>query len=99
MSRLAWRKTTLVQRFSLLCLAALILFGVALGWIVTSSLERNMLQRSEQLVASIVSDEVRNEFAAADLVTPKLGSEYDVFSDKMSHLSFGPDIVRVKIWN
>ena len=92
-------RMTLIQRFSVLCLLALVAFGVLLGWVVTVSLERNMLDRSKQLVAEVVADEVRKEFAGDDLTTPKTGADYATFSDAMAHLSLGPDVERVKIWN
>lgn len=93
------RKMTLIQRFSLLCLVALVLFGIVFGWIVTTSLEHNMLMRSNQITVSIILEEVRNEFVADDLITPKIGSDYDAFTKRVKHLSFGPNIERIKIWN
>lgn len=90
---------TLLQRFSFLCLVALILFGIAFGWLITLSLEYNMLKRSKKITASLVSEEVRKEFGDADLITPKMGSDFDLFSEKVKHLSFGPDIERIKVWN
>ena len=77
-------RMTLIQRFSVLCLLALVAFGVLLGWVVTVSLERNMLDRSKQLVAEVVADEVRKEFAGDDLTTPKTGADYATFSDAMA---------------
>ncbi|MEE8470023.1 MAG: hypothetical protein V3S51_01695, partial [Dehalococcoidia bacterium] len=93
------RRITLVQRFSILCLVALTLLALASGWITSASMERNMLSRSELLLASIVSEEVEKEFEAGDLITPKVGSDYERFSEEMGHLTFGPNVVRIKIWN
>src|SRR4030042_2035411 len=93
------RKITLIQKFSLLCLAVLVLFGIVFGWIITTSLEHNILDRSKKVTAIIVSEEVQKELADTDLITPKMGSEFDAFAERVKHLSLGPDIVRIKIWN
>src|SRR4030042_6373810 len=93
------RKITLIQKFSILCLAVLVLFGIVFGWIITNSLECNILDRSKKVTASIVSEEVQKELADTDLITPKMGSEFDAFAERVKHLSLGPDIVRIKIWN
>lgn len=93
------RKITLIQKFSILCLAVLVLFGIVSGWIITTSLEHNLLERSKKVTASIVSQEVQHEFTAVDLITPKGGSEFDAFAERVKHLRLGPDIIRIKIWN
>ena len=93
------QKLTLIQRFSILCIIALIFFGVVFGWIITKALENAMLERSKQGTASIVSEEVWKEFASADFITTKIRLDYKNFSAKMKHLSFGPNIERVKVWN
>jgi len=93
------RKITLIQKFSLLCLVVLVLFGIVSGWIITTSLECNILDRSKKVTASIVSQGVQHEFTAVDLITPKVGSEFDAFAERVKHLSLGPDIVRIKVWN
>jgi len=93
------RKITLIQKFSILCLAVLVLFGIVFGWIITTSLEHNILDRSKKVTAIIVSEEVQKELADTDLITPKMGSEFDAFAERVKHLSLGPDIVRIKIWN
>ena len=93
------RKITLIQKFSILCLAVLVLFGIVFGWIITTSLEHNLLDRSKKVTAIIVSEEVQKELADTDLITPKMGSEFDAFAERVKHLSLGPDIVRIKIWN
>lgn len=93
------RKITLIQKFSLLCLAVLVLFGIVFGWIITTSLEHNLLDRSKKVTAIIVSEEVQKELADTDLITPKMGSEFDAFAERVKHLSLGPDIVRIKVWN
>jgi hypothetical protein len=93
------RKITVIQQFSLLCFGSLVFFAIAFGWIIASSLERNMLMRSQKAMADIVSEEVLKTFAGVDLITPKINSDFDVFAEKVKHLSLGPDIERIKIWN
>ncbi len=93
------RKINVIQQFSLLCFGALVIFAIAFGWIITSSLENNMLMRSQKTVANIVSEEVLKTFAGIDLITPKVNADFDIFAEKFKHLSLGPDIERIKIWN
>ena len=93
------KKLTLIQKFSLLCLITIVLFGFALAWVVTSFIERNMLIRSEETTAEFVHEEIKRELSLADITTPKFASDYDDFSQKVSHLTLGPYVIRVKIWN
>ncbi len=99
MIKFTLKNTTLVQRFSLLSLTALIIFGIVFGWIVTTTMEQDMLMRSQEITANIISKAVRNEFTVAELINPKTGPDYDVFAEKAAHLSLGPDIVQFNIWN
>jgi PAS domain S-box-containing protein len=88
-----------VQRFSLLCLAALVSVGILFGWRVTAAFEANMLARAKELTAGFVADEVLTAFGAAELLTPKTGEQYAPFTFRMHNRSFGPRIRRIKIWN
>lgn len=90
---------TFIQRFSLLCFVVLLIFGAVFGWIVTSLLEQNMLMRSNEITANVISKAVREEFGAAELINPKFDPDYEVFTKKISRLSLGPNIERIKIWN
>ena len=99
MKQIKMKRITAIQQFSLLCFGALVIFAIAFGWIIVSSLEHNMLMRSQKTVANIVSEEVLKTFADVDLITPKINSDFDVFTEKVKHLSLGPDIERIKIWN
>jgi len=93
------RKVTLIQNFSLICLAVLVVFCVVFGGIVTNALERNMLTRTERLTAIVVADEVKKEFLITDFTPPKNIDEYNNFAEKIRHLTFVPGIERIKIWN
>ena len=92
------KNITLLQRFSILSLMSLVFASIAFGWIITYILEQDIILRSRELTAKIVSEEAGKEFSIAELVTPKI-SDYDEFSEKLKHLTFGPDIVRMKLWN
>lgn len=99
MTKLTLKNTTLLQRFSLLSLMALIIFGIVFGWIITTALEQDMLARSERITANIISKAVQNECTVAELINPKTGADYDAFTEKVTHFSLGPNIERVKVWN
>ncbi|MBA4368215.1 MAG: hypothetical protein C0403_11340 [Desulfobacterium sp.] len=83
------KKITAIQQFSLLCFGALVIFAIAFNWIISSSLEQNMLMRSQKSVANIVSEEVMKTFAGLDLITPKINSDFNVFAEKVKQLSLG----------
>ena len=90
---------TLIQRFSLLSFVVLLIFGVVFGWIVSSLIEQNMLARANDITANVVSKSVRGSFVAADFINPKIGPDYDAFANRIDHLSLGPNVERIKVWN
>ena len=92
-------KLSLLQRFGLLCLLALIVFAFIFGAIVTSLLENDSLERSKQLTAALISKEVNNELLPGELTAPETGHALKAFSKKIRHLSLPPDVERIKIWN
>lgn len=92
------KKLTLLQRFSILSLITLILVNIAVGWVMTYTLEQDTLLRAKELTAAIVSEEMNKEFSAGELIVPKV-DDYDGFSKKLRHLTLGPNIERIKIWN
>lgn len=98
MTRTIIKRLTLLQGFTILCLAALVVFGIILGLIVTANLEQDMVTRAKQTTAATVLHEVTKEFPIESW-EPKTGTDYDVFTAKVGHLTFGPDVVRVKVWN
>ena len=62
---------------------ALVLFGIGFGWISGFITERDMLVRSKQITANIVSENVKKHFNYSDLLIPKTGPDYKNFSKKM----------------
>ncbi|MBI4679671.1 MAG: hypothetical protein HY753_00270, partial [Nitrospirae bacterium] len=92
------RRLTLLQRFSILSILSLSFISIVMGRVITHTLEQYRLYNAKQITANIVSDEVKKGFQAAELSTPKI-ADYDVFSEKVKHLTLGPDVERIKIWN
>ncbi|MBA4371592.1 MAG: hypothetical protein C0402_01880 [Thermodesulfovibrio sp.] len=89
---------TLLQKFSLICLVAFCVFGYSLGYIITNSLERFMVEESKQTTAALVIEEVRHEFGVEDFRSAKVGDAYDLFSRRVEHLTLGKNVERIKIW-
>jgi signal transduction histidine kinase len=90
---------TPLQRFSLISLCALVLFGLLFGLLVTRSIEQNMLERSRQLSAEYISKVVSSEFTPQELSTPRSESDYTAFASKIGKIVLGPQVVRAKFWN
>ncbi len=89
---------TLLQKFSLICLVAFCVFGLSLGFIITNSLERFMVEESKQTTAALVIEEARHEFVPEDFLAAKTGEDYDRFSGRVEHLTLGRNVERIKIW-
>lgn len=86
-------------RFSLITLASLAIIGALFVWLVTRTIEFNMLQRSRQLSADYISRIVSREFSTVDLTVPHTGDDYDLFAAKVRKLYLGPNVTRIKLWN
>ncbi len=92
------KNITLLQRFSTLSLLSLVFVSISLGWVMTYNLEQDVLSRSKEMTAAIISEEAGKEFSIEELTVPKINN-YDEFSEKLKYLTFGPDILRMKLWN
>ncbi len=90
---------TPLKRFSFICILCLSIFGLIFGWLVTRSIEANMLARSRQLTAEFILQVVTREFLPEDLSTPRNGNDYELFSRKVSQRVLGSGIIRAKVWN
>ncbi|MBF8259376.1 MAG: hypothetical protein HW377_1750, partial [Actinobacteria bacterium] len=55
-------KLSLFRKFSLICLAALVVFGIAFGWVVTAHLENSYLEMSKKWLAETVSGQAKFHF-------------------------------------
>jgi PAS domain S-box-containing protein len=93
------KRYNLLQRFSLLSLAAFLVVGLALGGILSSSLEKIAIDRSKNETAQFVAAEVDREFPGMDFSVPMTGPRYEDFQKGTSHLKFDPSIKRIKVWN
>lgn len=92
------KNITLLQRFSILSLISLVFVSISLGWVMTYNLEQDTLLRSKEMTAKIISEEAGKEFSIDEITTPKIDN-YEDFSKKLRHLTLGPDIMRIKLWN
>jgi len=92
-------RLSLVQKFSLLLLVALTLFGFVLGKIITSTMHANMINRSNELAANFIADEIRDHLQVEDFSTSFKEDVYKRLTDQIKALNLGPDVIKVKIWN
>ncbi len=58
-----------------------------------------MLHKAIKESADIVQQNVVKHMEPADLAQPKIGQEYNKFSEEIEHLSLGPNIFKLKFWN
>ena len=91
-------RLSLLHRFSILSLLSLLVANLILGLTISSALYQHALESAKNLTAQIVMAETRKEFSPEELSAPHV-EDYAAFSRKMRHLTFGPHVVRVKIWN
>ncbi len=96
---LSMKETTLVQKFSLLLFIALLLFGSFFAKFMNHTMANDILDRAKDITAQTVAMEIVEELDQEELLQPKTGSEHLEFSKKVKHLSLGPHVKRIKIWN
>ena len=93
------RKYSLLQKFSLICLAALVVFGIAFGWVITVYLENSYLEMSKKWLAETVSGQAKFHFKGSVFSGTKTGPEYEDIAERIRDMNLGEDIKRIKIWN
>ncbi len=93
------RQLSLIRKFSLLLLFSLLLFGFALGKIISVSMRQNMINRSNEIAANFLTYEIRNKLRLEDFATPKTGIEFQKLSQQIESLNLGPDVMNIKVWN
>ncbi|MDP3981813.1 MAG: PAS domain S-box protein [Chlamydiota bacterium] len=93
------KNMTLIRRFSLWFLIALLFFSTVVGWIAGTFVEHIVMQESNRRTIEIVSKNVLDHFVPDDFRFPNHASTYEKLSEKVKHLSLGPDIVPIIIWN
>ena len=90
---------TLVQKFNILSLIALIVFVTIFSWIITQIIEHSMISNSKHLTALYVANQVKNQFSASSFVSPITESKFEEISSKIEHLLLDQYVERIKIWN
>ncbi len=73
--------------------------GLALGVILTSSIEKSAVDRAKNETAKFVAAEVDKVFPGMDFSLPMTGPRYEDFQKGVSPLLFNPSIKRIKVWN
>ena len=82
-----------------MCFVALLLVGYGLAYTLSSSMGHMMHMGAVNETADIVRQNILKHFKPSDFQEPKVGHEYEKFKYEISHLSFGPKVIDVKIWN
>ncbi len=90
---------SLIQRFSFISLFAMVIFGFAFGKILGDSMSHHITEKSAHDTADIVNKNVIKHFKPSELTSVKRGNQYKKFSHKIGHLTLGPHILQIKIWN
>lgn len=93
------RQLSLIKKFSLLLLVSLVLFGFALGKIISYSMHQNMINRSNEIAANFLTYEIQSALRLEDFATPKQGDELKEMTQQIESLNLGPDVMNIKIWN
>ncbi len=93
------RKFSLLQKFSLICLLMLILLGIMLNLAINFLMEKNLIKHAEEMTSAVIRGEVIKELHPDELRTPLQGDAYHAFAAKISRLSLGHNIERIKVWS
>ena len=95
------RNFSLVKKFSIVLLFALVLFGFSLGKIISSALRQNTIIRSSEITANFLRHEIKNHLSLDQLLSQQPSSCYEQISERISDLNLGPNvkITHMKIWN
>ncbi len=89
----------MTQRFSLLCLVALLIVGYALVRTLSDSMVHLMHTGAINETSDIVRQNLLKHFEPSDFLRPKTGAEHEKFRQEISHLSFGPNVIEIMVWN
>jgi signal transduction histidine kinase/DNA-binding response OmpR family regulator len=92
-------KISLIQRFSVVSLVITVTVALMHGYFIGNRIEKDMLSIRVNDLSDIVQKNVVKHLKASELTEPKLDKTYQKFSHKINHLSLGPNVIEVKIWN
>ena len=80
-------KLSLIQKFSSLCILALIFFGLVFGWIVTKALEGNMINHAREDTATFIRKEMGTAFRSDELIEAAKNPGHKPFAKEMEQLA------------
>ncbi len=92
-------KLSLVQKFLLIALFAVLTFGTVFSWLGADFLERSFLALSKNVIADHVRGSVEHHLKAADLAGWDSEQGYESIRKALDEVRLGTRIKRVKIWN
>ena len=92
-------KLSLLSKFSLVCVFALMIFGYTFGRIVTQGYERNMIMHSKNDTAVHLRKIMGKTFSSDELTELGKNPGSSAFCKKMKRLALDTRYPRIKIWN
>jgi signal transduction histidine kinase len=93
------KELSLIQRYSIAALITMILVSLGIGYIITSSMNRNFFLHSVEEAEKMIYQETTERFTAEELKTPVSGPDYSGFLKRLNQVSLGSDIHLFKVWN
>ncbi|MCL7487209.1 MAG: PAS domain S-box protein [Desulfobulbaceae bacterium] len=92
---------SLVKKFSLILLLALLLFGFTIGEIISSAMRRNMTTRCNEITAHMVHHELHNHLRLNGRNSAKTQGNFAAFAYLTGDLDLGPNVhIRtMKLWD
>ncbi len=92
--------TNLLGKVSLLLGAALILFGLLLGQMISRYYQKAELEKEKSYLARYVREEVSHRgFAPADFASPRTGPEYGAFREKLKEIREFGDVLMTVVFS
>ncbi|MBF0350485.1 MAG: PAS domain S-box protein [SAR324 cluster bacterium] len=92
------KNLTVIQKFSLLFLVTLILFGILSIGVLNYVVETNMVRHAQFALARSISLHIKTEFRKEELFLNG-GSTSEKISIKMKHFMLDHNVDRVKVWS
>ncbi len=93
------RQLSLVQQFSLILFITLLFIGIFFGKLLTVAMKRDMLNRSNDIMAEYIKHEIDHDFQLASFAKQDAWEDYGELSRQISSLHLGSDVEQLKIWN
>ena len=92
-------KMSLLSKFSLVCMVALMVFCYTFGRIVTRAYERNMITHAKDDTATFLRKVMGKTFQPHELAELGKNPGSSAFCKKMKPLALDAHFPRIKIWN